>query len=178
MRSKHSGDQKAQTKQKELHVHNLLQTHNMPFAYQKFIPIDGCGLQGGTKHAFLDFVIPRRFCTVLLEKDENQHKYYTEGCDLAREMNVLASIAMGSADKVVFLRYNPDVFRVGGHTQRTSRKQREDKLVQVLRDLDQELETHYARLFLFFDRQSPESVLPLIADGWPDQVKEISRCLA
>ena len=102
MRGKHSDNPKAQTKRKELQIFHLLQTNDVPFEYQVHMPFAGCGLQDGTKCAYLDFVVPRRSCTLILEIDEGQHKVgYTTSCDLGREMNVMASVAMGSGGRVV-----------------------------------------------------------------------------
>ena len=114
---------------------------------------------------------------MILEVDENQHFWYPPQCDIRRDFDILASIAMGSRDKLVMLRFNPDPFKVGGVTQPTTRKDREAKLLQVLQALDEEPDLPITRLFLFYDRPSHDSTLPSVAEGWPEEVKQISRCL-
>lgn len=177
MQRKHSNNPKALTKSKELVVHNLLQSHGIAFDYQVHIPFASCGLGSETRCAYLDFVLPKPWGKVILEVDENQHAQYDASCDPRRDMDILASVALGSADKLCIVRYNPDAYQVGGVTQRTPKKQREAKLLQVLEDLEQEPEQGFLRLFLHYNR-THDSLLPSIAERWPREVQEISRCLA
>ena len=78
MRSQHSGNPKALTKQKELVLYQQLQQAAVEFEYQKYIPFAGCGLNPDgayeTKHAFVDFVIAKPWGYILLECDEEQHR--------------------------------------------------------------------------------------------------------
>ena len=110
--------------------------------------------------------------------DENQHAHYDASCDPRRDLDILASVTLGSADKLCIVRYNPDAYQVGGVTQRTPKKQREAKLLQVLEDLEQEPELGFSRLFLYYNRRTHDSLLPIVAEGWTPEVREISRCLA
>ena len=59
MRAFHSDNPKALTKRKELEVYAFLQEAGIEFEYQKFIPFATCGLIGETKHAYIDFLVPR-----------------------------------------------------------------------------------------------------------------------
>ena len=179
MRSYHGDNVKALTKSKELEIHTLLQSKGIPFEYQHYLQFHQCGLDSNAKHAFVDFVINKARFKVLLEIDENMHRaQYATSCDLAREMNILGSVALGSADKLVMIRYNPDSYTIGGVVQNTSRRERETKLLQVLEDLEQEPDRPYTRLFLYYSRPAADSPLPCIAESWPLQIQQISLCLA
>ena len=177
MRVYHGDKPTALTKTKELAVHALLQTHQLAFDYQVHVPFASCGLGSDTKYAFLDFVLPKPWGKVILEVDEQQHYTYPPHCDVRRDFDILASIALGSDDKLVMLRYNPDPFKVAGMSQVMTKKDREAKLLQTLQDLEQEPPLHFTRFFLFYDRPTEHSILPSVAQGWSDEVKQLSRCI-
>ena len=113
-----------------------------------------------------------------MEVDEHQHGHYPAACDVRRDFDILASVAMGSSDKLCVLRYNPDAYQVGGVTQIATKKQREAKLLQVLADLEVEPEQRFSWFFLFYNRRTHDSLHPVVADGWTTEVREVSRCLA
>ena len=68
----------------------------------------GCGLESETAHAYADFALPTPWGYVLLEVDEEQHKAYDPSCDVRRDFDMAASVALGSGHKLLVLRYNPD----------------------------------------------------------------------
>ena len=177
-RSMHGDNPKAVTKSKELLVHTLLQHNGVVFEYQRYVPFAGCGLGSETRCAYLDFLITKAWGSVVLEVDELQHHGDPVGCDVRRDFDILASVALGSNDKLCVARFNPDAYKVGGVTQTTSRKQREARLLQALEDLNEEPELPFSRLFLFYNKDSHESTLPSIAESWSPEVRQVSRCLA
>ena len=181
MRTKHSGEQKALTKTKELNIHNALQAADIEFEYQKYIPFRGCGLGSETACAYLDFAIAAHWGVIILEVDEQQHCNYPASCDIRRDFDIYASIAMGSGQKVAILRYNPDSFRVDGKNKRVAAKERQRRLVEVLHAWMQEDPTpnlHFARFFMYYDGQS-ESNLPLVAKDWQSkEAREVSSVLS
>ena len=110
--------------------------------------------------------------------DEGQHAHYPPSCDVRRDFDILASVAMGSADKLCVLRYNPCVQHIGGVAQPLNKAQREAKLLQVIQELETEPELPFSRLYLYYDRAAHDSPPPLVADSWPEEVKSVSRSLA
>ena len=174
----HGDSPKALTKSRELQVHALLETNGIPFESQVCVPFAGCGLQSDTKHAMLDFVVNLPHCKVIVEVDEHQHAHYAISCEIRRECDVVASITLGSADKLAFIRYNPDSYQVGGIMQNTPKREREQKLLQILRELEQEPESQLTRVFLYYNMQSHDSLLPIVAEAWPAELKQITRCVA
>ena len=89
---------------------------------------------------------------VLLEVDEEQHKAYDPSCDVRRDFDMAASVALGSGHKLL-VRYNPDGFKIAGMTRRTTKKERHAQLIRLLGELlAREPEALFTRLFLFYDR--------------------------
>ena len=173
MRSFHWDDPKALTKRKELCVFQALTEAGIQFEYQVYLPFRTCGLESETKHAFADFVIARPWGSIVLEVDEEQHSAYDTSCDPRRDFDIFASVAMGSGEKVVILRYNPDPYKVGGITRPTSQKERLDKLLSIIAGP----EPTEKRLFLYYDRPSVDATLPCVAEHWDIVARIISRCL-
>jgi hypothetical protein len=113
----------------------------------------------------------------LLECDEEQHSSYDASCDVRRDFDSCASIALGSQEKTVVLRYNPDAFQIGGQTRYTTKKVRHEKLLEVLDawKKDPAPQLGFARFFLFYDAESEDASLPLIAKNWAEEVQQLSR---
>ena len=171
MRTQHMGEPRALTKTKELELHRALQRAGVAFEYQYFIPFAGCGLQGGTKHAFLDFVIAKPWGFLVIECDEEQHSHYDPSCDPRRDFDTAAAIALGSGHKLRILRYNPDPYKVDGITRRTPKEERVRRLLEVLER--PEPATQLERLFLFYNHCSRDT-LPEIASNWSVEVRAVS----
>ena len=80
VRSVHSHNLKAPTKQKELCLPLALQKAALAPEYQRHIPFVTCGLYGGAHCAYVDMIIYRDWGAVCLEVDEQQHVPYDAGC--------------------------------------------------------------------------------------------------
>jgi hypothetical protein len=164
------------TKKKELEVHQLLRDAGLEFTYQHYVPFKSCGLESETKYAYADFVLHTTWGAIILEVDEEQHAHYDPSCDVRRDFDVSASVSLGSGGKLVIVRFNPDAFKVGGVTLRTTKKERHAKLLMLLGELRaQEPELRLSRLFLFYDRAAQDSALPLVAEQWEDVARMISK---
>ena len=66
--------------------------------------------------------------------------------------------------KAVMLRFNPDGFRQNGKPRAASKKDKLEKLVEIIKscDADPAPEWQFARFFLFYDHTS-DSELPVIS---------------
>ena len=171
MRSKHSGQPKALTKSKELSVYQALQAAGIAFEYQKHLPFHSCQLDSETKCAFVDFAITAPWGAMLLEVDENQHSWLPASCDPRRDFDMCASLVLGSGHKVVVLRYNPDNFRIDGRNMRVAAKERQCRLVEVVRAWlleDPAPKKQLARFFMYYDGRS-DSPLPVVAKEWDNE---------
>jgi len=172
MRSRHSGEPKALTKQKELALYQELQKAGVVFEYQYHLPFKACGLNSETVRAFVDFAIAKPWGYILLECDEDQHRAYDPSCDVRRDFDIAASVALGSQQKLMIVRYNPDSYRVDGKTRTESRKDRIRRLLELLQYEPQGFE----RVFLCYDQESG-STLPQVAASWGEAVRRVSRII-
>ena len=88
-----------------------------------------------------------------------------------------ASLALGSGHKVVVLRYNPDSFRTDGKNRTVAAKDRQRRLVEVVRAWlldDPAPDRQLARFFMYYDGCS-DSRLPVVAKEWDsEQVRAVS----
>jgi hypothetical protein len=155
-----------------------LERNGIPFEYQYYIPFKKCGLQTDSTAAFIDFMIPKPWGTLLLEVDEDQHFTRPPECDARRDVDIAASTALGSQTKAVILRYNPDPWSLDNNVQRWPPKKRLELLVQTIRQFDEDPVPNapFARRFLFYDAKSTEN-LPEIASEWPPALRECSAIL-
>ena len=174
MRRAHSGDRKALTKGKELEVYQALQKAGFTFEYQKHVAFAGCSLDTETRCAYVDFAIPVPWGYVLVEVDEDQHRSYDVSCDVRRDFDVAASISLGSGHKLRIIHYNPDSFRIAGVARTTSKAERIAALVQTISAPES---AGFERLFLFYDVESPDSLLPQVASSWDVVARQVSRCV-
>jgi hypothetical protein len=116
------------------------------------------------KSARLDFVLELPDKRVILEVDERQHKdgNYTVGCDVARMAFVMAAIvADDNSRPTLWLRFNPDGYKVGGVVRRTPKKVKLAQLVDTIRTL--RLKAHFAVQYLYYDVDE-RGVLELCSD--------------
>ena len=79
-------------------------------------------------------------------------------------------MALGSEHKLMIIRYNPDVYRVGGAVRAESKKGRMQRLLALL---DHE-PTSFERVFLCYDQDEGAS-LPQVAASWDVAAKQVSR---
>ena len=169
MRGQHSGEPKAITKQKEMILYQSLQQAGIQFEYQKSIPFAQCGLNSETKHAFLDFLIPKQWGYIIVECDENQHASYDPSCDVRRDFDIVAAVTLGSAHKLKIIHYNPDAYKINGHTRTTSQKDRLKKLLEIMEEEPKAFE----RVFLFYDSLE-NATLPNVAESWDPLARDVS----
>ena len=177
MRAKHGDQPKALTKAKELSVYAALQAADITFEYQKYLPFRGCSLGSETKCAYVDFAIAAPWGALLLEVDEDQHSHQPASCDPRRDFDMCASLALGSGHKVVVLRYNPDSFRIDGKNATVATKERQRRLVELIRAWlleDPAPGKQLARYFAYYDGRSG-SQLPVVAKDWDnEEVRAVS----
>ena len=176
MRAYHSGVTKARTKTKELSVHQALQKAGLEFEYQKYIPFAGCGLTSETRYAYLDFLFVKTWGYIILEVDEDQHRSYPPSCDVRRDFDIVASVSLGSAQKLTIIHYNPDAFQIAERTASVSSKERLDALVTLIQDLPEP--QGFERIFMYYTKDAADSALPTVAEQWDDLIaKQVSRCV-
>ena len=77
-----------------------------------------------------DFIYYRDKHVVIVEVDENQHRGYAIECETIRMINIFYSFA---GLKTIFIRYNPDSFKLEGKKQEIGDARRHDVLISWLK---------------------------------------------
>ena len=174
MRSWHTQRGQLRQKKQEERIADALSAAEIQFDREQRINYS-CVHSYDKKYAKIDFVIYTDYAYFLLEVDEHQHNTraqvndetnrfypwsYTVACDMARMGHVNAAlIAHWSAKHekqlpIVWLRYNPDSCYVNGKLNRVTKKDREAKLVDLLKTFKPK--KPLTIMYLYYDCQSSE----------------------
>jgi hypothetical protein len=177
MYSYHSTEPKEKRNRSELILHAVLCKAGIEFEYQKKLPFKQCGLESETSYCLVDFVIPKKWGVILLENDEKQHSSYDAMCDVRRDFDANTSVMLGTGEKVIVIRFNPDAFTIDGSTQRTSKKMRFVKLLEVIKAWDEDpIPSHrFFRFFMFYNRTSGGFLS--LQSSWPSTVQALSQSI-
>jgi len=133
-------------KLKELSVKQKIEDSNINISlYDKVIP-EGCSKKRP------DFVINTNWGSIIIEVDEFQHnrKSYSCECEITRMKQIYFDIGIEQG-KILFIRYNPDVYKPSyGDTFTTN-----EKLNSLIRTvnyyLNNEINNYLEVLYLFYD---------------------------
>jgi hypothetical protein len=129
-------------------------------------------------YAKIDFVLHSNKYTILLEVDENQHKFGYGGvsCDMKRMNYILTSIrASGNNLPVLFLRYNPNNFKIDQQTQKVSDNLKQKELLDFIKNYSPDKSSNLEIKYLFYDTFSGSTI--------PDHCKstefhpELRKCI-
>lgn len=94
-----------------------------------------------------------KYNSIFLLVDENQHKSYCEQGEIGRMKNIYH--AEGGIS-VIFIRYNPDNFKVGGKRQNLSQAKREELLIKWCKYYEDKIpENPLVVNYLFYDDWVP-----------------------
>ena len=110
-------------KTKEFLVVNYLEENGINFIHNKSV-----GFVCGNYRP--DILIDAHTHFVIVEIDEDQHKNYDGKCELVRMLNIHQAQGM----RCIFIRYNPDVFRVKNKTKKVHTSARLDILLTEIQN--------------------------------------------
>ncbi len=125
----------------EERIEKLFIANEIP--YTREVHISYSCFDSSNKHrAKLDFVVPTDRAVFIVEIDEHSHDNtwdYTVSCEQAKMSYVETALTICADPSVgrqptVWLRYNPDTFKIDGKTVRTFKKDREEVLLRFLRN--------------------------------------------
>ena len=111
---------------------------------------------------------------IFLEVDEKQHKfgYGGVGCDMKRMSRIMESMALeGNTLPLVFIRYNPDVYKVDGKKIEKTKGKREEALVELLKSSVCSPTQPLTVQYMFYDVEDGETLISKEAD-YNEQIKE------
>ena len=80
-----------------------------------------------------DILIASPELSIMVECDENEHRYYNKSCELSRMDTLLHELE--DSGRRVIIRWNPDSYSIKGVKQKTTRKERLEKLKQLILDI-------------------------------------------
>lgn len=109
-------------------------------SFEREITIAFSCFSSETARARIDYTIDMGSHVVLLENDECQHRQYPISCELRRMTDVTAAIQCSSGvtsvtpRPLLWVRFNPDGFKINGATQQVERKVRIETLVDFIRE--------------------------------------------
>jgi len=87
--------------------------------------------------------------SVVVEVDEDQHRSYDPECERIRIINIVQAVGM----RCVFVRYNPDAFKIDGKTVRVYEKKRHELLLRTIREcMKPSFDSEISRVvYLYYD---------------------------
>lgn len=90
---------------------------------------------------------------IIVECDEKQHRHYSPICESGRIDEILDEFKSG---KVVFIRWNPDHYKVNKGQKKLNRKERLNKLEKIIINLTNNLpKQHIKIVYMFYDQDNP-----------------------
>ena len=104
----------------------------------------------------IDFQTEFDNCVLIIEVDENQHKYY----DVKDEELRIMQIYQNARKDLVILRFNPDNYKINGIIKKTKMSKRYEVLKDTINDLIDKIKNGYkfnnwlTEIKLFFDDES------------------------
>ena len=124
------------------------------------------------KNARIDFLIERPTHRILLENDENQHKDRIMSCEVARMAWVMEAIQAGQNTRpTLWIRFNPDSFKINGQNQKIPKKERFHQLCQEICKERPNLKDGFRILYMYYDLDDNLELKILEDDDYPEWFK-------
>jgi len=135
-------------KTKEMLVVNYFEENKIEFVHNKSV-----GFVCGNYRP--DVRIDAGTHIVVVEIDENQHSQYEDRCEISRMLNIYQAEGM----RCVFIRYNPDIFRVKGNAKKVHRPIRLGLLLEYVNKYMNSIPDDELTVYrLFYNNDSGEYV--------------------
>jgi hypothetical protein len=156
-------------KLKQLRVYEILtEKIGKPDRIEESIDTD-CGRER------VDFMYECKTHNIGIEADENQHKYNCKLGEFNRMKNIF--FALGQDAPLIFIRYNPDNFRVNGVLQKISQAKKEDELIRWIKHYMENIpENICSILYLFYDEYSQKNVKVFPFDPYDTRTFSCDDC--
>ncbi len=157
--TKHVHTKSGQKHRKTSEDHLAISLKNANIQFDRELMVDfKCSLpERAQQFARIDFVIYKEDKIFLLENDEFQHSHYEVSCETRRMTDVYSSLVLEEkfqGNKIVWIRYNPDAFKINGQTTRITKKDRDQKLFDLLDNFQTEM--NMAIIYMFYDCELDE----------------------
>jgi uncharacterized Zn-finger protein len=168
----HTIEGQQKKKREEERIAGILQNAKIDFKREHLIKFD-CA---GGSHGRIDFVIILKGRVIFLEIDEDQHSGYDISCDTKR-MALVHECCMleGNTLPILFIRYNPHVFKIDGKLIKIKRAQREKVLLNYIQNL-QDINSETPGLciqYMFYNLDKDHKLTIWDDDDYPNTLKNL-----
>lgn len=162
-------------KKEEAAVAKVLQQAGIEFKREHSV-LFSCINDADNRYARIDFVVIHNGVVWFIEIDEDQHAYYSVSCELARMAKVFEALQMEQNNlPVVFVRFNPNAFRVDDLLQRVSKQTRYAKLIEEINSTTSKDLPPFSIIYMYYtSRKTSVEVVPTIFDD-PDYAEVMKR---
>lgn len=128
----HTTEGEQKRKQQEMVLERFFNSKNINFEREHPVTFECIG---GTS-AKIDFIMDPAGRIIFTECDEFQHKTYGVSCEVRRMTEVQSSLMLGGNTlPIVWIRYNPNAFKVDGVGQPVPREERLNKLLDKINEI-------------------------------------------
>jgi len=97
-------------------------------------------------------------CIIFLEVDEMQHRDNDISCDQSRMAKIIESLMLeANTLPIIFIRYNPDAFKINTDKCKVSIADRESKLISLIKSLMQPSTSEHPPVsiqYMYYDTDS------------------------
>lgn len=157
-KTQHSEDAQQHQRKQEARVEKALQAAGIDFKREHHVALTCVG----KKHASIDFLILVDGGILIVEVDERQHLGYPVECELSRMANIHAALRLdGNTMPICVFRYNPHEYKVNGTNVRKMKKQREKKLVDMIKGWKFVPDSDLQVLYMYYDAMKQDDVVTL-----------------
>jgi hypothetical protein len=167
---------KKRQKTKENQIAKMLDKNDIKYERECYIKFNCYDIKNNdTTYCKIDFVIYTSNKIIILEVDEDQHKYgYKVTCENRRISAILGAQIYNGNDvqTTIVIRYNPDKFIKNAITQSVPQKKRQNKLLSIITNYTpkKNIEIHY----MYYDQD--DLGIPLITKE-SDYHPELKKCI-
>ena len=162
-------------KKEEAAVEKVLQEAGIEFKREHSV-LFSCINDADNRYARIDFVVVQNGVVLFIEIDEVQHSYYSVSCEIARMAKVFEALQMEQNSlPVVFIRFNPNAYRVDDMLQRVSKQSRYAKLIEEINAITAEHLPPFSIIYMYYtSRRESTDMIPTIFDD-PDYAEAMKR---
>jgi hypothetical protein len=129
----HSESGQQRHKKEEERIRQFLKKNGVGFESELRIDFKCVDKTKKMSYAVIDVVINKNNGKIILEIDENQHRFgdYSVLCDMERMSRIQESTSLGGNNQpILFIRYNPMGYKVDGKPIKKDKNIREEKLLE------------------------------------------------
>ena len=174
----HTKEGQARQKKQEHRIKLLLDKNNIIYTREE--RIDFSCFDSGRSCSYIDFVIQRKNCIILLEVDEDQHKFgnYSINCDMKRMSHIITAIrCQGNELPILFVRYNPNTYRLNGELQKILKRDREQQLIEYLKNYKSIGDNKVEIKYMYYDEETYNNrTIPIVILN-SDYDMEMKKCV-